>query len=79
MARVLLVGNAAAHPQGIEGQSTVQCFEDETQNLALDALSDGQPVQSTQGRDDMIILLHPAHHPSCKVLHELQPVKELSR
>ena len=54
----------------------MQCFEDETQNLVLDELSDGQPVQSTQGRDDMIILLQPAHHPSCRVLHELQPVKK---
>ena len=28
----------------------MQCFEDETQNPALDALSDEQPLQRMQGR-----------------------------
>ena len=55
---------------------TMQCFEDETQNLVLDTLSDGQTLQSTQDTGDMIIRLHPVglHHPSCRVLHELQPL-----
>ena len=44
---------------------TMQCFEDETQNLVLDALSDGQPLQSMQERSNVILLLHLAHHPSC--------------